>query len=154
MNSPRVPKMVLQDTNYTCGPASLESLLAWYGLEIPQEHLAVLCQTTEADGTSPENMGNALLSLGFTVQEKIGGTWKELRNLTSSGTPVLIGWFTDFEEPGEEHYSIAYHVTDAEITMMDPEIGNTRTLPKQDFLKRWAQAKPLNWYCTIEPVAR
>lgn len=148
------PQLVKQATSGFCGPASLESLLAAYGLNIPQEHLAVICHTTEEDGTSPENMEKALLTLGFKVTEKIDGTWEELRELTEGGTPILVGWFSDFEEPGDEHYSIAYRVTDDAITVMDPEIGGERTMPKDDFLKRWATTEPFNWYVTIAPIRK
>ncbi len=147
-----IPKAVQQKTDYLCGPACLESLLSCYGVELPQEHLAVLCHTSETDGTSPENMDKALLALGFKVSEKIGGTWDELKTLTKDGIPVLIGWFSDFEEPGDEHYAVAYRIADTEITMMDPEIGGERTLPKDDFLKRWAVTEPFNWYVTIDPI--
>lgn len=150
--SPRVPKAVQQKTDYLCGPACLESLLDLYGVEIPQEHLAVLCKTSETNGTSPENMDKALLTLGFKVTEKIGATWDELKSLTDAGTPVLVGWFSDFEEPGDEHYAVAYRVTDTEIVMMDPEIGGERILQKDDFLKRWATTEPFDWYVTIEPA--
>jgi ABC-type bacteriocin/lantibiotic exporter with double-glycine peptidase domain len=137
-----------------CGPASLESLLAFYGVDVPQEQLAIICHTTEANGTSPENMEKGLLTLGVKFTEKIGGTWDELKTLTEGGTPVLVGWFSDFEEPGDEHYSLAYRVTDTEIVMMDPEIGGERVLQKEDFLKRWAVTEPFNWYVTIEPVEK
>ena len=154
MRTPRIPQAVQQKTDYLCGPACLESLLDWYDVEIPQEHLAVLCHTSETDGTSPEHMDKALLALGFKVTEKIGATWDELKNLTDAGIPVLVGWFSDFEEPGDEHYAIAYKVTDTEITMMDPEFGGKRILSKEDFMKRWATTEPFNWYITIAPVEK
>jgi ABC-type bacteriocin/lantibiotic exporter with double-glycine peptidase domain len=147
-------KSVKQATEYSCGPACLESLLAHYGVDLSQERLTVLCKTSEAEGTSPENMGKALLALGFAVTEKIGGTWDELRSITQRGIPILVGWFSDLEEPGDEHYSIAYRLTDTEIAMMDPEIGGTRTLEKQDFLRRWSITEPYGWFITIEPIEK
>lgn len=149
-----LPKSVKQKADHLCGPACLESLLGFYGVQAAQEELATLCGTSEADGTPPEHLARGLSALGFSMQERTGATWEELRALTEQGTPVLVGWFTDFEEPGDEHYSIAYNVTDTDIYMMDPEIGGERVLPKEDFLRRWAITEPFNWYVTIAPIEK
>lgn len=129
-------KAVRQSPSY-CGPASLESLLDFYGISATEEELAKKCGTTREHGTDHAGMANVLRSYGFDVTERANGTWDEMRDVVKRGTPVVVGWFSDFEEPFADHYSVVFHMTDRSIYMMDPEIGGTRKMNKVDFLRHW-----------------
>lgn len=120
-----------------CGPASLSSLLYFYGHEASEAELAKLCNSTVKDGTEPEALVEALKTLGYKVVAKQNGSWEELKDLVSGGTPVLVDWWSDFEEPHDGHYSLIYEVSDNGLSIMDPEIGAERYIPKDKFLNQW-----------------
>jgi len=130
------PKLVEQTPGY-CGPASLVSLLDFYGIEKNEEELARLCGTMREEGTYHVAMVNVLTGLGFNVVAKEGGTWEELKRLMAEGVPVLVGWFSDDPLPAGDHFSLVYRVDDERLWMMDPEEGKYREIKKEKFLKNW-----------------
>lgn len=87
-------------------------------------------------------MAQAAESLGFTVHAKEHGTWEELQELINNNTPVVVNWWSNFTEPADGHYSVAFNITDENISIMDPEIGDYRELLKQKFLESWHDIDP------------
>jgi len=144
-------KFVEQSNNYFCGPASLVSLLSYYGIEKTQDEIAVMCGSNPDDGTDPEGLKKCLKDLGFEPVEIVGGSWSQLREHIINNTPIIVGWYSDFIEPGDEHYSVVIDITNNDITLMDPEIGEKRTIDKEDFLRRWSVTEPYNWYLYAQP---
>jgi predicted double-glycine peptidase len=82
----------------------------------------------------------------------VGGTWEDLREIINEGHPVIVGWYSDYEEPADEHYSVVSQVSNDFITLLDPEIGEERTISREDFIKRWAHTEPRYWYIEISPA--
>ena len=128
--------MVEQSPGY-CGPASLVSLLDYYGISKTEEEMARLCGTERKEGTYHGRIAEALIGLGLKVETKEAGTWEELRRLTTEETPVLVGWFSDDPLPAGDHFSLVYEVDDQKLMMMDPEEGKYREIPKEKFLEKW-----------------
>jgi len=124
-----------------CGPASLESLLHYYGVNLSQKQIAKLVHAKKYAGTSDFGTNHkdiiaALKKLGFSVVARDHGTWQELKKLTEKGIPVLVGWFTLTGVP-DDHFSLAYKVTNQHVYLMDPEIAKTRKMSKEKFLGLW-----------------
>jgi len=137
-----------------CGPASLSSLLDFYGVKMSERELASLCGSSKAYGTEPEDMLRVLKNLGFKAKAKPNGTWAELKKLVSEGTPVLVNWWSDFSSPADGHYSLVYNVTPETIYLMDPEIGGYRHMGKERFMSQWYDyyltgKKNTRWYMYI-----
>ncbi len=146
-------KKVKQSSGF-CGPASLSSLLDYYGVKMSERELGNLCGTSKALGTEPEVLLEVLKKLGFKAVAKRNGTWEDLQKLVTHGTPVLVDWWSDFGKPAEGHYSLVYKVTDDKISLMDPEIGGYRTMGKERFMKLWydfylSGKKNDQWYLYI-----
>jgi len=120
-----------------CGPASLVSLLDFYGIQKDESELAALCNSTLEHGTPPANIVAALKQLGFTVMAKENSSWADLTTLTGQGVPVMVNWWSEFELPADGHYSVAFRVTSDLIHLMDPEIGDDRIMTKDVFLRNW-----------------
>lgn len=122
---------------YYCGPASLQWALARCGVSRSQQALARRCKTTQRRGTSNSRLAAAptWYGLSATVQERV--SWKKLISLVRLGSPVIVGWYSDFNEPFGSHFSGVLKVTDTSITLMDPELGAPRTMSRRFFLKRW-----------------
>lgn len=147
-------KKVRQSESF-CGPASLSSLLDFYGVKMGEREIGFLCGTTLEEGTSPEALVNFLERIGFKVVSNTHGSWKDLQKLTEKGKPVLVNWWSDYEYPPDGHYSLAYKVTDKSIFLMDPELGGYRRMSKKRFQNLWYDYLPdgrknLRWYLFIE----
>jgi ABC-type bacteriocin/lantibiotic exporter with double-glycine peptidase domain len=152
--SPIKLKAIRQSSGF-CGPASLSSLLDYYGVKMSERQLGELCRTTTHSGTEPEVLVQVLNDLGFKAVGQDKGSWNELKKLVSGGTPVLIDWWSNFGEPAEGHYSLVYKVTDKLIFLMDPEIGGYRRIGKERFMKQWYDfyldgRKNDKWYLYIK----
>ncbi|MEX2010386.1 MAG: cysteine peptidase family C39 domain-containing protein [Parcubacteria group bacterium] len=133
---PILLKKIRQSESF-CGPASLVSLLDYYGVRISEKELGRLCGTTISKGTEPEDLIRVLKKLGFKVFSKEQGTWSEIREIVSRGTPVLVNWWSDYELPSDGHYSLVYRMTDKSIYLMDPELGGYRRMQRAKFMRQW-----------------
>jgi len=136
------------------GPASLSSLLYFYGVKMSERELASLCGSSKGYGTEPDDMLRVLKNLGFKAKAKADGTWSEIKKLVLDGTPVLVNWESDSPKPKDNHYSLVYNVTPETVHMMDPEIGGYRRLGKERFMGLWHSTsisgkKSTRWYLYI-----
>ncbi|MDB5194624.1 MAG: hypothetical protein JWN50_638 [Parcubacteria group bacterium] len=147
-------KPIRQSSGF-CGPASLSSLLDFYGVRMSERQLGDLCRTTKESGTDPHTLVQVLKDLGFNAVAKNNGTWAGLKKLVTRGTPVLVNWWSDFEKPADGHYSLVYGLTDTRISLMDPELGGFRQMGKERFMKQWYDfflngEKNDRWFLYIE----
>jgi len=85
-------KAYQQTTEYTCGPASVVTLLKWYGRNADEMQLAKEMNTSSTCGTTPENMASWLDGHGFTVTWGENGTLEMLRENLKNKVPTLIEW--------------------------------------------------------------
>jgi ABC-type bacteriocin/lantibiotic exporter with double-glycine peptidase domain len=136
-NSPAIKLKAIRQSSGFCGPATLSSLLDFYGVKMSERQLGDLCRTTTHSGTEPQMLVQVLNDLGFKTVAKTNGTWAELKSIVTRGTPVLINWWSDFEKPADGHYSLVYKVTDKLIFFMDPELGGFRRMGKERFMEQW-----------------
>ena len=120
-----------------CGPASLVILLGYYNFHMSEKELGNLSNTTREFGTEPESLTSTLRKLGFDAESKQHGTWEGLKKLIDEDIPVIVNWWSDYGAPADGHYSVVHKMTDRTISLMDPEIGATRRIPKAKFMKQW-----------------
>jgi ABC-type bacteriocin/lantibiotic exporter with double-glycine peptidase domain len=144
----------IRQSSGMCGPASLSSLLDFYGVKMSERELVSLCGASKQYGTEPEDLVRVLNNLGFKAVARQNGTWAELKKLVTHGTPVLVNWWSDFEKPADGHYSLVYKVTNDTLHMMDPELGGYRRIGKERFMKLWYDfyvtgKKNTRWYLYI-----
>ncbi|MDB5266736.1 MAG: hypothetical protein JWN89_551 [Parcubacteria group bacterium] len=147
-------KPIRQSASF-CGPASLVSLVQYYGKNMTEPELGRLCGTTTENGTEPEALAKGLKKLGFKVKTKDKGTWNELKTLVDSDTPVLVNWWSDYGAPADGHYSVVYKMTGRTLWMMDPELGGFRRMTKAKFMRQWYDfyingKKNTRWYLYIQ----
>jgi len=69
---------------------------------------------------------------------------KQLREWTDRGVAVMIAWNPEGRD--WSHASVVFDVTDTEVSVADPNIPDpeqtVRTLPREEFLKKWFEAWP------------
>jgi hypothetical protein len=84
----RVP-MARQATDHTCGVASLQSVLCYYGTCMREDVLGQQVGTTE-NGTDKDNLASYAESLGFYVMKSSNMSLDGLEKYLDSGTPVMV----------------------------------------------------------------
>ena len=88
-----------QTEDYTCGPATVMSLMNYYGMLKDSEmnkttelNIAKEMGTTKDSGTSPQQMVTWLKQHGFDVISGENGTLELIQNNLKKGIPTLIEW--------------------------------------------------------------
>ncbi|HRR44578.1 MAG TPA: C39 family peptidase [Mesotoga sp.] len=141
----RLP-MVRQSTCYTCGVASLQSILRYYGIERREDVLAAELGADYETGTNHRKIIEFSLANGFNVEKKLNMSIDDLKAFLRAGIPVMcviqawpdsppIDW-KDVWDCG--HYVVAIGYDSERIFFMDPStLGNYTYIPNEEFLDRW-----------------
>lgn len=135
-----------QSTEYTCGPAVLRSVFAYYGKEYSEEEIAKSAGTRESIGTPRKGMIAAAQKVGLQAEAKSGASWEDLQIFIQKGTPVIVR----FVEPeDDEHYALVTKVTDMNITLSDPYHGPETAYSRTDFLRMWNAKNANRWILIV-----
>jgi predicted double-glycine peptidase len=124
----RDERIVKQDLDYSCGAASLATLLnAYYGLNVTEETL--LKAMDKGDGrASFADMARALPQFGFKAQG-FAASWEQLTRLKM---PVIV--YVKFRK--NDHFSVLRGISADTVWLADPSLGN-RTFSREQFLAMW-----------------
>ena len=79
-----------QDTTYTCGPTSLQMVLAYYGVRASEQKLAQQLHTTTEKGTWRVAMYNLATELGFHCYVNDQAVLPEIEFLLKLGIPPIV----------------------------------------------------------------
>ena len=122
-----------------CGPACLQMTLEYHGVRATQKKIAEIAGTTLESGTSHKGMIKTLRSFGFRpVATHTTSTFDMLRDyVVKQKLPVIVNWYSPFRPPANGHYSVVTHIDRSRITLMDPEIAKSRTIPLDEFNQLW-----------------
>ena len=124
----RDAQVVKQDLDYSCGAASLATLLnSFYGQDLTEE--ALLKAMDKGDGrASFEDMAKALPKFGFRAQG-FAASWEQLTRLKM---PVIVY----VKHRKNDHFSVLRGINQDTVWLADPSLGN-RTYSRQQFLAMW-----------------
>ncbi len=124
-----------QRTYYTCGPAALKMVLAFFKKRVSEERLARQMHTSKQYGTTHHAMVRTAQRAGLYVYVNERATIEELQFLVAWGHPVIV----DYVEPSAnvEHYALVTGVTARQIKLQDPWNGKRFAVSRVQFLKRW-----------------
>lgn len=124
-----------QDTNYTCGPTSLQMVLAYYDFKDSEKNLAELLNTNKDTGTRRVDMHKLATELGFHCYVNDNAALPEIDFLLQLKVPPIVR----FIEPdnNEDHYGVIIGMTDDDVVIHDPWNGPSCHFSKEDFQKRW-----------------
>lgn len=88
-----------QTTEYSCGPATIMSLLRFYNMikpedmnKITEKRIIKEMRTNPDTGTNPQQMISWLQHHGFEVKYGENGTIEMLVNYLNQGIPVIVEW--------------------------------------------------------------
>jgi len=144
-----------QATDYTCGVASMQSVLGYYGMDQTrgdqrQDQLAKALKSTRGGGTSYKNMvAYASKKLNLDCEVKTGMTLDDLKGYIDIEQPVIVliqAWNHDenheytLDDAKDGHYVVAVgYDTDKDWWLfMDPVIlGRYAYLTTKELEARW-----------------
>jgi len=133
--SQRAPENGRLGTSY-CGPTSLAMALDFIGIDKSTRNVAGLVHTTAA-GSSAGNILTAAKESGASGSYmKEGGSIEWLKQVTSSGSPVVVNVDTQGYW-GSGHYMVVKGVSNGNVIVNDPWKGGEKTYSAQQFLAQW-----------------
>jgi predicted double-glycine peptidase len=110
------PLPLKQETEFTCGPAALASVLRARGLQASENDLAIKLKTNCLEGTSSRLMIAELRQRGFSAELR--------RNIEiAEFQPFLAGKYFPLlmiQSEGEDHWVALVAVDKDHVTLMDP----------------------------------
>lgn len=146
---------VNQRTRYSCGAASLQAVLKYWGFCVEERDLMDRLHTTPDRGTDPEDIVDVASSYGLKASLSQNVTVDDLKESIKSKIPIIIvaqAW-NGYEEEGtwvkvkpdrwedvwnDGHYMIVIGIDSRNIYFEDPALLGTRgVIPIDEFLTRW-----------------
>lgn len=118
-------------------------VLDYYGIKKSEAALAKLCGGDETIGVKAEDIKRAAESFGLKAVIKNNASFSDIQKYLIKRVPVIVDWFTrgrnDYSESevADGHYSVVVGLDKKYIYLEDPEIGKTRRIKRDDFLKVW-----------------
>ncbi|MBA4262621.1 MAG: peptidase C39 [Comamonadaceae bacterium] len=124
----RDERIVKQDLDYSCGAASLATLLnSFYGQNLSEE--ALLKAMDKGDGrASFDDMARALTQFGFRAHG-FAASWEQLARLKM---PVILY----VKHRKDDHFTVLRGISGDAVWLADPSLGN-RTYSREQFLAMW-----------------
>jgi len=144
---------VRQPSNYSSGPASLQAVLDYYGMDMMVDDLINMTNSTPENGTLPENLAQTARNLGFSAEIKQNMTLEDLQQNINQETPVIIdaqawksnnstvlNWTSD---QVDGHYMVVIGIDNENVYFEDPAVlGSRGYMTNQEFLDRWHDVYP------------
>lgn len=129
-----------QTTQFTCVAASVTGALRAYGVNVHESDVNRILGASPGRGASWEEALGCLQYFGMRGRLVVPATLGMLKEWTSKGVPVLIGW--NPEGRPWSHASVVVDVdTEENIHVMDPNCPDPdqtfRIVPKREFFKKW-----------------
>jgi predicted double-glycine peptidase len=138
---------IRQTTDFTCGAASLLSVLNYYGLYEDSEMVLANELATSRDwGTDPINIIKVANKYGLETQEHINMTMQQLEDYVKAGIPVLVAYQAWSESDldwsvcwDDGHYSVVVGMDADKVYFEDPSLGAGEVgfIPRVEFVDRW-----------------
>jgi len=140
-----------QTFDFDCGPKALQSVLAYYGIEVRED---ALIRELGADrgGTPPERMVAVARRMGFDVHAHDGFSLDEVKAYVDHGHPVIVllqawadrymtlqDWARDYDNG---HYAVVIGHVEGVIIFEDPASFRRTWLTEEEFLVRWHDMHP------------
>ena len=123
-----------QETDYSCGPASLKMVLGYFGVEKTEAELIELTGAKAGLGCEPPTIVEAAEKLGFGADYVEYSSLEEIKERMEKDEMVIVDWFSP-EVCG--HYSVVVELTDENITLANPTHGDHTMMTHEDFLNHW-----------------
>jgi ABC-type bacteriocin/lantibiotic exporter with double-glycine peptidase domain len=128
---------VLQKSQY-CGPASLSSVLAYYGEDIDQDRIGESVYHPRLEGSLITDLEDFAQQMGFQAKTGIG-TVEEIRGFILGNRPVIVLVDLGFWVISKPHYLVVYGFNE-EGFLAHNGFEKARWYRLEEFEKIWAKA--------------
>lgn len=131
----------MQQTEHTCGPAVLSSVLfSLLQIEVIEADLAAVLGASEMAGTSRHAFKEKIaahseLASMIICRSGVEGSVLQLTQLLSSDQLVAVNYIEVTDNEG--HWALVEAIDDSAIWLADPLYGASYMLPLEVFLTRW-----------------
>lgn len=139
---------VRQSTDYSCGAAALQAVLAYYGIDLSEGELMSLLGTDAETGTAPESILRVATGHGLRTSLRENLAPDDLRAALREKVPVIVAfqawpvekpcgfsWAKTWEEG---HYAVVVGMDPDYIYLEDPALlGTCGRIRLQEFEERW-----------------
>ena len=138
--------LCFQETEYTCGVACIQSVLARYGMYYRQSALADILHSRPILGTDYNDILYFAKLLGLNAKLQENMEFDDLKSYIDTGVPpilILQAWRLEDDiryslDWKNAHYIVACGYYAGGIYAMDPNVlGNYSYLPLSQLLARW-----------------
>ncbi|HOD35404.1 MAG TPA: C39 family peptidase [Syntrophales bacterium] len=128
---------VKQDSQY-CGPASLSSILSFYGDTVDQKTIGQDTYCEKFKGALITDLENFARKRGFKTRSG-RGTLEDIRSAVSGGTPVIVLVDRGFWMVSRTHYLVIFGYDDGGFIAHNGYRASQR-FPYPEFQKLWTKA--------------
>jgi predicted double-glycine peptidase len=145
-----------QSYEYSCGPAAVQSIMAYYGEDFRESELISLMKTAKDEGTYIKDIVKFLHFQGFSTKLKQKMTVDELCSYIDKKIPVIVliqawGSESDFKKHyrdcwNDGHFVVVIGYTDQDILISDPALFSVGYIPISDFSDRWHDMDEVETY--------
>lgn len=152
-----------QSTEYSCGAASMQAVLSYWGRDIAEEDIQEMLNTNEESGTYPDDIIRVTKALGLQPDYKENMTISDLESYINQGIPVIVdcqAWrsVSQYNESWADtwyngHWLVVIGIDENNVTLEDPYIlGDRGTMTHEEFLERWHNSRGLDETDTVKQI--
>lgn len=139
-----------QDTNYSCGAASLQMVLAYWGIFESEKTLMKHMHTNKVVGTRRNDIEEEARKCGLYVYVNESANLEEIGYFLHRKIPVLVR-FLERSPSQEEHYAVVTGFGKSFITLKDPWHGPKIRYEREHFIEKWKGQGMVAWLMAVAP---
>ena len=124
-----------QQTEYTCGPASMKMIFAYFKIFQSEKNLAKQIKTNNKIGSLHSKMIATAAKSGLYCYVNQDSTIHEIKMFIYQDLPVIVHFIEPSDNEG--HYAVIIGFRNTSLILNDPWNGKNFILSMSDFTKRW-----------------
>lgn len=139
-----------QETEYTCGAASMRMIFENLGIKKTEKQMVKLLGTNKVRGTWEKEFPKLAEKYKFTYIVERKGTIKDLKKYLKEGFKIIICYDVVYEGVG--HYAILKNINSKTVVLTDPWYGKDHEYKINYFKKIWKTPNEhdLRWFFGIK----
>jgi predicted double-glycine peptidase len=134
---------------YQCGPASLASVLNYWGVSAAPEEIGKVIYSQSAKGTLNIDMVMYAQTRGLEASH-YRGAWDDLRKKIDSGFPLIVLVDYGFSVFQANHFMVIIGYNEDSVVAHSGR-HERKSIPRADFLKSWEKTNYWTLFITRKP---
>jgi ABC-type bacteriocin/lantibiotic exporter with double-glycine peptidase domain len=142
----------MQETEYSCGAASMRMVLAYFGIDKSEAQVRKLLGTRPDGGTYFAGFLNAAKKLKLKYVSEENSSITHLEPLLKGGYQIIVCYYDVKDKT--DHYAVVKKIDAEKIHFFDPWYGAYHNYSKAYFRKIWhsreRKDKAKRWFIAIK----